>query len=321
QHFESSYPEIQHLALNVAADLIDRNSDKDINDKWNDLHHTENPKLFVKALRILVHVANTFKGRKDYLWQMLKHSVEQVPVKISIIALEILLTIAHLIFRDTMINFDTIDTICLLLKSTHPFVNEFKIAYCKLLPALCLEESGQPYFLKAKGFQRIFKAIANRICLTAAFVRGKYGVSWIEIAISQIIYKMEDSNQGRLYDACLDGNNEEYEKRITTELLGKTNSVKILADSETMTLERALAPLMTIGAFCNLAMFEYPPGQPRTYISCLYGLAKWSLFTYLFYYPCYIITFKMKTIYILDIVSLVSIILILISFCRFKVKI
>ncbi|KYN12019.1 hypothetical protein ALC57_15818 [Trachymyrmex cornetzi] len=34
---------------------------------------------------------------------------------------------------------------------------------------------------------------------------------------------IEDSNEGRLLDACLDRNNEDYEKRITTELLGKSN--------------------------------------------------------------------------------------------------
>lgn len=34
---------------------------------------------------------------------------------------------------------------------------------------------------------------------------------------------MEDSNERVLFDACLDGNNEDYEKRITTELLGESN--------------------------------------------------------------------------------------------------
>ncbi|KYN26848.1 hypothetical protein ALC57_03774 [Trachymyrmex cornetzi] len=92
----------------------------------------------------------------------------------------------------------------------------------------------------------------------------------------------------------------------------------MLADSETMTLERALAPLMTIGAFCNLAMFEYPLGQSRTYITCLYGLAKWSFLTYIFYYPQYIISFRIKTIYISDVISFITIILIPINICRFK---
>ncbi|KYN10460.1 Glutaryl-CoA dehydrogenase, mitochondrial [Trachymyrmex cornetzi] len=35
---------------------------------------------------------------------------------------------------------------------------------------------------------------------------------------------MKDSNKGKLFDACLDENNEDYEKRITTELLDKTNA-------------------------------------------------------------------------------------------------
>ncbi|KYN13246.1 hypothetical protein ALC57_14583 [Trachymyrmex cornetzi] len=92
----------------------------------------------------------------------------------------------------------------------------------------------------------------------------------------------------------------------------------MLVDSETMTLERALAPLMTIGGFCNLTMFEYPLGQPRTYISYLYGLIKWSLLMYFYYYPRYINNLQNKTIVISDIISLLNIILILISICRFK---
>lgn len=33
----------------------------------------------------------------------------------------------------------------------------------------------------------LFKAIADRICLPAALVRGEYGISWIEIAVPQVI--------------------------------------------------------------------------------------------------------------------------------------
>ncbi|KYN29297.1 Glutaryl-CoA dehydrogenase, mitochondrial [Trachymyrmex cornetzi] len=88
-----------------------------------------------------------------------------------------------------------------------------------------------------------------------------------------------------------------------------------------MTLERALSSLMTIGAFCNLAMFEYPLVHSRTYITCLYGLAKWSLLTYFIYYPHYIYYFRNKGIYILHIISSITIILIPINICRFKVKI
>ncbi|KYN09110.1 hypothetical protein ALC57_18777 [Trachymyrmex cornetzi] len=38
------------------------------------------------------------------------------------------------------------------------------------------------------------------------------------------VIQMKDSNEGKLFDACLDENNEDYEKRITTELLDKTNA-------------------------------------------------------------------------------------------------
>ncbi|KYN22619.1 hypothetical protein ALC57_04984 [Trachymyrmex cornetzi] len=87
----------------------------------------------------------------------------------------------------------------------------------------------------------------------------------------------------------------------------------------TETLERALAPLMTIGGFCNLGMFEYPLGQPRTYISCLYGLAKWGLLIYFWYYPHCINSFqKDKIIHIINIIPFLTIMLILISICRFK---
>ncbi|KYN17133.1 Armadillo repeat-containing protein 3, partial [Trachymyrmex cornetzi] len=73
----------------------------------------------------------------------------------------------------------------------------------------------------------LFKAIANKICLPAAFVREEYGVGILKIYYvicdSMRILQMEGSNEGRLFDACLDGNNEDYEKRITAELLGKSN--------------------------------------------------------------------------------------------------
>ncbi|KYN21896.1 hypothetical protein ALC57_05719 [Trachymyrmex cornetzi] len=42
---------------------------------------------------------------------------------------------------------------------------------------------------------------------------------------------MKDSNEGILLDACLDDNNEDYEKRITTELLGKPNFIVDLMDT------------------------------------------------------------------------------------------
>ncbi|KYN28046.1 hypothetical protein ALC57_02482 [Trachymyrmex cornetzi] len=90
----------------------------------------------------------------------------------------------------------------------------------------------------------------------------------------------------------------------------------------TETLERTLAPLMIIGGFCNLGMFEYPVGQLRIYISCVYVLVKWSLLIYFIYYPKFIMYLQMTgRIYISVTVPLATIILILISFRRFKVKI
>ncbi|KYN22131.1 hypothetical protein ALC57_05476, partial [Trachymyrmex cornetzi] len=325
--------------------------------------------------------------------------------------------------------------------SIYLFVDEFKIACCKLLSALCLEESGQRFFLKSKGSQTILafitdtysvsirnitlqsmQVISTDLTVAKSFVENKYLFTlnnrlssktiplwdtFIEILKShlptkfaltgrlfshdltqdgfyvlktnicsslmtddifrikicplepiyvvnylelfkrmlsvkepkdviqrqkeiQIEITMEDSNEGRLFDDRLDGNNEDYEKirinydRIIRQVKSRTNSVKILANNtETMTetLEEALAPLMTIGVYCNLGMFEYPIGQPRTYISCLYALTKWSLLMYFFYYPRYIDFQISKTVYTKDIVPLVTITLILINIRHFKVKI
>ncbi|KYQ47740.1 hypothetical protein ALC60_13232 [Trachymyrmex zeteki] len=55
----------------------------------------------------------------------------------------------------------------------------------------------------------------------------------------------------------------------------------------TKTLQAALAPLMIIGSFCNLGLFEYPLGHSWLYLSCLYFLVIWSFLTYSVYYPVY----------------------------------
>jgi len=48
---------------------------------------------------------------------LLKHFVEQVPVETCIVILGALLAVArHVSLRDILINFDPIDTICLLLE-------------------------------------------------------------------------------------------------------------------------------------------------------------------------------------------------------------
>ncbi|KYM77784.1 hypothetical protein ALC53_11795 [Atta colombica] len=51
-----------------------------------------------------------------------------------------------------------------------------------------------------------------------------------------------------------------------------------------MTLQTTLALLLITGSFWSLDFFEYPLGQPRPYLSCLYTLATWSYLTYSNYY-------------------------------------
>ena len=89
----------------------------------------------------------------------------------------------------------------------------------------------------------------------------------------------------------------------------------------TETLERALAPLLIIGSFCNLCMIEYPRGQPRAYLSYLYALVKWCSLTYFCYYPICVQHLQQNVISWNDFIPLGTITLILISLCRFKVQI
>ncbi|KYQ54159.1 hypothetical protein ALC60_12142 [Trachymyrmex zeteki] len=89
----------------------------------------------------------------------------------------------------------------------------------------------------------------------------------------------------------------------------------------TETLERALAPLLIFGSFCDLGMFEHPLGQPRPYISCLYILAKWIFYTYYWLYPRYIHTLQTGIVLVVDVLSLITIILIFVCLYRSRVKI
>ncbi|EGI67237.1 hypothetical protein G5I_04167 [Acromyrmex echinatior] len=84
------------------------------------------------------------------------------------------------------------------------------------------------------------------------------------------------------------------------------------------TLERALAPLLIIGSFCNLYMIEYPRGQPRIYLSYLYALAKWGSLTYFIYYPAYVRYLQKEIKLMSDFLPLFSFTLILNCFSRFK---
>ena len=89
----------------------------------------------------------------------------------------------------------------------------------------------------------------------------------------------------------------------------------------TETLERALAPLLILGSFCNLCIIEYPRGQPRAYLSYLYALAKWCSLTYFCYYPRCVQDLHNGTVITYHFIPLDTITLILINLSRFKVQI
>jgi len=72
--------------------------------------------------------------------------------------------------------------------------------------------------------------------------------------------------------------------------------------------------------FCSLSLFEYPFGQPRLYLSCLYTLTTWSYFyiftyfTYFFHYSFYIIYWKNKIyLHLRDIIMITATIIAIIS--------
>ncbi|KYN17870.1 hypothetical protein ALC57_09752 [Trachymyrmex cornetzi] len=66
-------------------------------------------------------------------------------------------------------------------------------------------------------------------------------------------------------------------------------------------------------------MFEYPFGQPRPFLSCLYTLTTWSFSTYYFYYEFYIVNWENKVLnWIRIIIMITTITLILVSYFHFK---
>lgn len=97
----------------------------------------------------------------------------------------------------------------------------------------------------------------------------------------------------------------------------------MVSDPETMTetIQTVLAPLLIIGSFYSLNLFEYPLGQPRPYLTSLYFLTIWSLFVYFFYYLVY--NNNISFLYIswpYVIIMITAIVSILISLFRFKVS-
>ncbi|KYQ56646.1 hypothetical protein ALC60_04245 [Trachymyrmex zeteki] len=88
----------------------------------------------------------------------------------------------------------------------------------------------------------------------------------------------------------------------------------------TKTLQKAMAPLLIIGSFCSLGLFEYPLGQPRPYLSYLYALVTWSLFTFSvdYPYPIYLENWETVTDWKQNIIFISVITSIFVSWFRFK---
>jgi len=100
-----------------------------------------------------------------------------------------------------------------------------------------------------------------------------------------------------------------------------TNSLADDLEIMIKTLQTALTPLLIIGSFCNLGLIEYPVGHPRPYLSYLYILGIWSLFIYSVYYPTYNHRWHRVYIWINIIILISTIIIILVSLFRSKVRV
>lgn len=91
------------------------------------------------------------------------------------------------------------------------------------------------------------------------------------------------------------------------------------------TIQVALSPLLIVGAFCGLAFFEYPLGQPRPYLTCLYLLITWSFYMYLYYYILIYTNYTVMYAYMLSwtniIIMFCGIVSMFVSLYRFKVGI
>lgn len=75
----------------------------------------------------------------------------------------------------------------------------------------------------------------------------------------------------------------------------------------TKTIQVALSPLLIVGAFCGLGFFEYPVGQPRLYLTCLYFLIAWSSYIYLYYYILIYTNYTTMYVYMLSWTNIVII--------------
>ncbi|XP_050461481.1 armadillo repeat-containing protein 3 isoform X2 [Cataglyphis hispanica] len=192
QQFESSYPEIQCLALNVVLGIIERNKDEDIQslfhetngveillnflkNEWDNLHikalrilcfaaenpitvdkfieiksipqilnyieHVATPKLFVEALRVIVHIANTSNGRKVlFSYEIIEYLIDAL---------------------QQWTQPDIAEIVCYGIGKMALFNLAAKEFASKKIVEIILEKNGRYYFIKASGPQRLYSLITD----------------------------------------------------------------------------------------------------------------------------------------------------------------
>ncbi|XP_031771074.1 uncharacterized protein LOC100872598 isoform X1 [Apis florea] len=103
----------------------------------------------------------TIQGQNYLLWLM-KQTIGKVPVEILVDTVDCLISIArNQVLRDIIINTDIIEAMCASFELTCISMDDFKIACCKALSMMCLEEKGRQEFLKIEGPKRLYNLLCD----------------------------------------------------------------------------------------------------------------------------------------------------------------
>lgn len=103
----------------------------------------------------------TIQGQNYLLWLM-KQTIGKVPVEILVDTVDCLISIArNQELRDIIINTDIIEAMCASFELTCTSMDDFKIACCKALSMMCLEEKGRQEFLKIEGPKRLYNLLCD----------------------------------------------------------------------------------------------------------------------------------------------------------------
>ncbi|XP_043798435.1 uncharacterized protein LOC122717944 isoform X1 [Apis laboriosa] len=102
----------------------------------------------------------SIQGQNYLLWLM--KTIGKVPVEILVDAVDCLISIArNQVLRDIIINTDIIEAMCASFELTCISMDDFKIACCKALSMMCLEEKGRQEFLKIEGPKRLYNLLCD----------------------------------------------------------------------------------------------------------------------------------------------------------------